>query len=247
MYCSKCNQELDSNNWLPSRKNRNQYICKYCIQKDNNQRYELKKLQYLSAQKHQRQLIKKEVFDYYGSKCQLCNESNYEKLSIDHIDKNGRQHRKSVLKIDSGSQFYKWVYKNKPDNLRILCFNCNCQHSMTKHNLLINNINYLYNKRCKYCNSNSNIKKYVCSLCRNKQKHNYQINLKLTAYQNYNNVCTNCGCSKLEFLTIDHVNNDGASHRKKFKNIYSWLKNNNYPKRNFQILCFNCNYLKHFA
>jgi hypothetical protein len=244
MYCYNCSQLLDDNNWLPSRKNRNQYICKYCIRQDNNKRYKNKKIQYLSNIKNKYKLIKKEVFDHYGGKCQLCNESNYENLSLDHIDKNGRRHRKSVLKIDSGSQFYKWVHKHKPNNIRILCFNCNCQHSMTKHPLLINNIDYLLNKRCKYCNSNNNIKKYVCRLCQNKQKHNCQINLKIKAYQYFGSACTNCGCSKLEFLTIDHVNNDGAMHRKKFQNIYSWLNANNYPKNNFQILCFNCNYLK---
>jgi len=244
MQCNQCLQILNDENWLSSRRKRNQLICKFCIQKDNNQRYQLKKYQYLSSLKNSRTLIKNQVFDYYGGKCQLCNESDYQKLSLDHIDKNGRQHRKSVLTTDSGSAFYKWVYKHKPNNIRILCYNCNCQHSMTKYNLTIINNDYLINNYCKYCHSNNNVKKYVCNTCHNKKKINYQINLKLKTYQHYNNCCNICKCSKLEFLTIDHINNDGAIHRKITKNIYAWLKIHNYPKDNFQILCFNCNYLK---
>ncbi len=243
MQCNQCSQILTDENWLSSRRKRNQLICKFCVQQDNNQRYQLKKSQYLFSLKENRTLIKHQIFDYYGGKCQLCNESDYQKLSLDHINKNGRQHRKSVLTTDSGSNFYKYVHKHKPNNIRLLCFNCNCQHSMTKYSLLITNYHYLINKCCKYCGSN-NAKKYVCNLCHNKQKVNYQINLKLKAYQHYNNVCNNCKCSKLEFLTIDHINNDGAIHRKKIKNIYAWLNTNLYPKDNFQLLCFNCNYLK---
>ncbi len=246
MQCNQCSQLLNNLNWLPSRKKRNQLICKSCIQKDNNQRYQLKKIQYLSVLKKNRASIKQQVFDYYGGKCQLCNESNYQKLSLDHIDKNGRQHRKSILTTDSGTSFYKYVHKHKPNNIRILCYNCNCQHSITKHTLTITNKNYLINKCCKYCHSNNNVKKYTCNLCRNKQKINYQITLKLKAYQHYNNCCNNCKCNKLQFLTIDHINNDGAIHRKKIKNIYAWLNANYYPN-NFQLLCFNCNYLKYFS
>lgn len=246
MNCNKCNCILDKTNWLPSRQKRNQAICKYCTRKDNNQRYINNKLNYSYSFKKKYTKIKKDIFNYYGSKCQLCDETDYNKLSLDHIDMNGRQHRQSILKTDSGTAFYKWVYKNKPNNIRILCFNCNCQHSMQKYNLIINNKNYLNNKLCKYCYANSKLNKFVCSQCNSKLKRNYQINLKLKVYQQYGNACNVCGCNKLEFLTIDHINNNGAEHRKKIYNIYSWLKINNYPKDNYQILCFNCNYSKHF-
>lgn len=246
MNCNKCNSVLDITNWHVSQQKKKRYICKYCIREDNNKRYKKNKQKYLSAIKKKYIKIKHEVFNYYGGKCQLCNETNYNKLSLDHLDKNGRYHRRSVLKIDSGTSFYKWVYKNKPNNIRILCFNCNCQHSIQKYNLYINNIEYRTNKLCKFCFSNKKIKKYICNYCNNKLKRNYQINLKLRAYQQYGNSCKNCGCNKLNFLTIDHINNDGAQHRKKIYNIYSWLKTNNYPTNNFQILCFNCNYLKQF-
>ena len=55
--------------------------------------------------------------------------------------------------------------------------------------------------------------------------------------------CACCGESHLEFLTIDHMNGDGAVHRKQIhcRNINYWLRKNNYPG-GFRILCFNCNW-----
>lgn len=60
--------------------------------------------------------------------------------------------------------------------------------------------------------------------------------------------CTCCGNSMREALQIDHVNNDGAEHRKgtgcgtgiKF---YRWLKASGYPP-GFTVLCASCNTAK---
>lgn len=62
------------------------------------------------------------------------------------------------------------------------------------------------------------------------------------AYGGYKCAC--CGETEELFLTIDHINNDGARHRKELKKqktyFYKWLWENNYPK-GFQVLCHNCN------
>lgn len=60
--------------------------------------------------------------------------------------------------------------------------------------------------------------------------------------------CACCGETIYEFLTIDHIDNKGAEHRKKIgisggASFYIWLKHNGYPK-GFQILCLNCNWAK---
>jgi hypothetical protein len=53
--------------------------------------------------------------------------------------------------------------------------------------------------------------------------------------------CNCCGDSTYEFLTIDHINNDGAEHRRKIhQGLYQWLKDNDFPS-GFQVLCYNCN------
>lgn len=69
------------------------------------------------------------------------------------------------------------------------------------------------------------------------------------AYGGYKCAC--CGETEPAFLTIDHINNDGAAHRREVvglgrgggKKIYSWLIANNFPS-GFQILCMNCNWGK---
>ncbi len=63
--------------------------------------------------------------------------------------------------------------------------------------------------------------------------------------EHYGGKCTCCGELTYEFLTVDHINNDGAQHRREMpgKNLYHWLINSNFPE-GFQILCYNCNCAK---
>jgi len=62
-------------------------------------------------------------------------------------------------------------------------------------------------------------------------------------YSNGKNICNCCGEKHIVFLTIDHINNDGAEHRKKLgsaAHVYNWLIRNNFPE-GYQVLCYNCN------
>jgi len=63
----------------------------------------------------------------------------------------------------------------------------------------------------------------------------------------YGGKCTCCGETTFEFLAIDHVNGNGAEHRRetKLREICRWLRDNNYPD-GFQVLCHNCNLAKGF-
>lgn len=71
------------------------------------------------------------------------------------------------------------------------------------------------------------------------------------AYGGYRCAC--CGESEPQFLSIDHVNNDGADHRRELGYdgngkgaggaTWRWLKANNFPP-GFQVLCMNCNFGK---
>lgn len=57
--------------------------------------------------------------------------------------------------------------------------------------------------------------------------------------------CACCGETERVFLSIDHINNDGGSDRRKSKirNICQLLKQRGYPS-GYQVLCFNCNWAK---
>lgn len=55
--------------------------------------------------------------------------------------------------------------------------------------------------------------------------------------------CVCCNEANVLFLTIDHIRNDGYSHRKitgAGSGLIRWIIKNNYPDA-FQIMCFNCN------
>lgn len=80
----------------------------------------------------------------------------------------------------------------------------------------------------------------------------YKANLKFTVLAIYSEGQPKCACcdeTSVEFLTIDHVNNDGAKHRLEIGGrrdwgghmIYSWLIKNGFPE-GFRVLCINCNF-----
>ena len=54
--------------------------------------------------------------------------------------------------------------------------------------------------------------------------------------------CACCGESHVEFLGIDHINNDGGKFRKENPgtSIYFRLKREKYPD-GYRVLCHNCN------
>jgi len=85
------------------------------------------------------------------------------------------------------------------------------------------------------------------------QQKNY-VQLKIDVLTHYSGgipKCKCCGERGIPFLTIDHINGDGAKHRREIdpekkmggNGFYYWLKKNNYPP-GFQILCANCNFAK---
>lgn len=63
----------------------------------------------------------------------------------------------------------------------------------------------------------------------------------------YGYACVCCGESRPEFLAIDHVNGDGAQHRREMRSramahLYRLLKKQGFPKDRFRLLCHNCNH-----
>jgi len=101
-------------------------------------------------------------------------------------------------------------------------------------------------------------KDYLKSYYQNNQDKlitNSQWHYKNNRYENlywYSNglmKCNICGENHIEFLCIDHIDDNGADHRREIGNgggrIYRYLINNNFPE-GYQVLCNNCNYLKEY-
>ena len=98
----------------------------------------------------------------------------------------------------------------------------------------------------------------TCTICSklDSQRHSgWRRRLKLETLNAYGGpICSCVNCPEksngvLEFLTIDHIDNNGAVHREKHSitastGLYLWLRNQNYPD-GFRVLCFNCNTGRH--
>jgi hypothetical protein len=88
----------------------------------------------------------------------------------------------------------------------------------------------------------------MCVDCRIRHsKHDAIANrkVKLQTFEIYGGaVCACCSETELVFLTLDHINNNGAAERrdtnKVGRHFYRWLKDQGYPP-GYQVLCFNCN------
>lgn len=75
---------------------------------------------------------------------------------------------------------------------------------------------------------------------------------KREAIEAYGGCCSCCGEGHIEFLTLDHVDGDGARQRKALKGetrgrvqgteFYRWLKRQGWPQEpRLRVLCANCN------
>ena len=79
----------------------------------------------------------------------------------------------------------------------------------------------------------------------------YRASLKLSTFRQYSKEipeCACCGENNIEFLSMDHVDGNGAEHRRNTgcgtgDVMYRWLRRHGYPA-GFQVLCFNCNQAK---
>lgn len=87
----------------------------------------------------------------------------------------------------------------------------------------------------------------------NAAKYRYRDALKIAAIFEYSNGAMCCGWCKytdLRALVLDHINDDGAAHRKEAGytprssgNFYEYLRKQGWPP-GLQVLCANCNMIK---
>lgn len=83
----------------------------------------------------------------------------------------------------------------------------------------------------------------------------YRLKKRQEVVEKYGGKCRCCGEHRLPFLTIDHVNNDGASDRKELYGSQKGCSLKWYlklcresPRDDLQVLCWNCNAAKsHFG
>lgn len=83
------------------------------------------------------------------------------------------------------------------------------------------------------------------------------LKLKREVIDAYGGKCACCGEITLVFLTIDHIDGNGAEHRRRMAAetgsnwgqagtpTYRWLRKNGFPE-GFRVLCANCNCGRHW-
>ena len=107
-------------------------------------------------------------------------------------------------------------------------------------------------KKYYYTKNKDNLSKYIkkyyqcnCEKIKEQKRADRKSNREIVL-KHYGSKCSCCGEDMQEFLSIDHINNDGNKHRKVVpaSTLYRWLIKNNFPKE-FQLLCHNCNWAKH--
>lgn len=91
--------------------------CSDCLQKNRSRR-----TQHNREWEHAYYQKRRECLVHYGSKCVCCGETEQKFLQLDHIDNNGKEHRKKLT-----TRLETWLVNNDfPSDYRIqiLCANC---------------------------------------------------------------------------------------------------------------------------
>jgi hypothetical protein len=174
------------------------------------------------SQKERGIVLKRAALDVLGGcKCFACGDEILGHLTVDHIDNTGYVDRKIGLKA---STLYSAVVKgeypqDKISNLRVSCWNHNL--SRRRGYLDLPSENQTVGQRC-----NAKLWKEALEFfgpCR-------------------------CGISDLKFLSISHINNDGAERRKNGEpsaaSLLSRFRQAGWPeslKEEFCLECFNHN------
>ena len=129
------------------------------------------------------------------------------------------------------------------------CLFCGHEHIPAKRGLYKSNVKYRCGRICRECKtayqreySKRNRKRY------NESTRAWALRLKLEAIAAYGGCCQCCGITDHRFLTLEHLENDGAQHRRRLNTrdsskIIADIKKQGWPQQ-YTILCFNCNCAK---
>ena len=227
LTCRECGIKLTDENWYAYYKKKHSYICKECNYEYHKKWQQNNKNRQNQLQNESNHRLRDEVINEYGGKCACCGEERKEYLSIDHINGGGRKHRKE-MGFSNSDQFYRWLRQNDyPKEFQVLCFNCNC----AKRNYNI-------------CPQSKDFQILFEEKLEESYDARYRWDLRLNIIEGYGGKWELCGKDNLHYLTIDHIDGINTEEEKKFRSgeaLYRKLRDENYPKDNYRLLCYNCN------
>lgn len=178
------------------------------------------------------------VLDAYGGRqCACCREAHVDFLTLDHIANDGGREAIDGKRVAGERLYAKLKRLQYPDNgYQILCFNCNLGKARNSG-------------VCPHCDNAEWLDSTVFEGSKTwvQDKLSKRRRFVDTLYH-YEGSCACCAEDNPFFLTFDHINGDGAAHRRTTNNkdIVPWIRRNKYPK-SIRVLCVNCNSGRHAA
>lgn len=243
----------------------NYYLCKSCrpmrvVPADMMVRGEKSRCKACNARRYHKK--RKAVIKEYGGKCECCSLDVYEVLAIDHRKGDGHIDRLTRWSKQLVADLWKRKYvDNLPPNLeeyRILCHNCNgsygrygyCPHqsrgSLRKFTQEEEDLFSILG----LCDELDDFERRFGlilphNLTTNERARIEKFKMRFVVFKEiYDGKCENCGNTVLEFLTLDHINNDGGKLRKEGQtsaNLYRNILNSGKRDPTLRPLCSNCN------
>ena len=163
--------------------------------------------------------------------CECCGESTYEFLSIDHVDNDGANNRRALGGHPNAVVDKLLESGDCGATLQVLCHNCNCgkaRYTTCPHS---------------GCGTNEyTTTKHTTEYIRRKR-----VRLKAMQMVSGQDVpsCACCGEDQQDFLTFDHVDNNGSAHRKEVStSSMASMIIRGVVEYKMQVLCQNCNMAK---
>jgi 5-methylcytosine-specific restriction endonuclease McrA len=164
--------------------------------------------------------VRKQALTLLGGICLGCGESELEFMTIDHVHDDGA--------VERSTKHHRQIFADivagrvSLDRYRPLCRNCNDSRFITSQH------------------ATSNPQK----------DRDRETKFELFTLMGGFCSCPPCGIRNHLKLSVDHINNDGASRRASEgtgARFYGKILRGELSLTDFQLLCFNCNYSKHLG
>jgi hypothetical protein len=185
------------------------YHCKTCT--SNSRRSNSKRVNTWTKANTQKHRL--DVLGHYspGLCCAICGEDHLEFLALDHIHGCGRKERSP----SSGGSYWRSIKRvGYPEGYRVLCHNCNHKHGCR---------DFYWKGGRRKADSELSQHHLTRAVRRFTARHPDRVReqaqkshrkRKAEVMAHYGGRCACCKTDDLDVLSIDHVNKDGAAHRR---------------------------------
>jgi hypothetical protein len=248
--CNKCGHPKDPRDF--GHKGR---VCSSCRREYHSNYYIKNKPDLNDQNKANVQELNAKVFDILGKSCVVCDETELEFLTVDHLNNDRKQERDYMSHVWKRDLIAGKVEISK---YQVLCRNCNeAKQRLNPVTLMKERIPTGIFKKCSLCVLEKDTSEFSTSSVRGKKCLDSScalcarfslLVLTIKCYSLLGGYCVCCNTNEPCKLNIDHVYNDGAERRRDGEptgaNLCRQILNGKRDMSDYQLLCANCNYSK---